>query len=242
MTVDCANCPLRRNALYQAMSEEDERFMARFKVGELRVGAGTTILMEGSNSPQLYTALRGMGLRYKMLPNGRRQVLNLVFPGDFIGLQAAIMGQMQHSVEASTSMTLCVFDRTEFWTFFRSNPKRAFDLTWLAAVEEHFLGEALTTVGQRSATERVAWALVRIMQRGKALGLDSHGSMPLPFRQQDLADALGLSLVHTNKTLARLRERQLATWNDRMLSIADMDRLAELAAMEVEPLPQRPLM
>ncbi|PWJ22058.1 hypothetical protein SAMN05421539_101467 [Jannaschia seohaensis] len=68
-------------------------------------------------------------------------------------------------------MTLCVFDRTAFRSFFRSNLERAFDLTWIAPVEEHFLGEVLTTVGQRSAMERVAWALARILQRGRMLGL-----------------------------------------------------------------------
>jgi CRP-like cAMP-binding protein len=242
MTTRCSDCPLRRTALHLDLSPDDVAFMTRFKVGELTVEPGTTLLTEGTSAPRLYTVLRGMGLRFKTLENGRRQVLNLVFPGDFIGLQAGIMGEMRHSVEASSAMTLCVFDRKAFWSFFRANPERAFDLTWLAAVDEHFMGEALATIGQRSATEKVAWALIRIMQRGRALGLDRDGALRLPYRQQDLADALGLSLVHTNKTLARRRERQLASWHDRTLSIADMDRLAELACMELDPLPRRPLM
>lgn len=60
--------------------------MEHFKMGELVVDPGATILMEGSNSPQLYTVLRGQGVRYKTLPNGRRQVINFLFPGDFTGL------------------------------------------------------------------------------------------------------------------------------------------------------------
>ena len=65
--------------------------------------------------------------------------------------------------------------------------------------------------------------------------------MPLPFRQQDLADALGLSLVHTNKTLTRLRERQLANWSDGKLNIRELEKLAKVAGMELEPLRRRPL-
>lgn len=232
MTTKCAQCPLRKFDLFEDKSADDLREMENFKKGELNVSAGTTLLMEGSNSPQLYTALKGMGLRYKTLPNGRRQVVNFVFPGDFIGLQAALMSEMQHSVVAATDMTLGVFDRNEFWTFFRNHPDRAFDITWLAAVEEHFLGDALVSVGQRTALERVAWALLRLHSRGRALGLTKGSEMPLPFRQQDLSDAMGLSLVHTNKTLAKLRDQQIAAWREGCLSVMDEARLADVAQVD----------
>lgn len=216
--------------------------MQRFKVGELVVDAGAPILMEGSNSPQLFTALHGMGLRYKFLENGKRQVVNMIFPGDFIGLQAGIMGEMGHSVEATTKMTLCVFNRSAIWNFFKENPERAFAITWLAAVEEHFLGDALATVGQRDALQSVSWALAKMYLRGRALGMVHNSQMSLPYRQQDLADALGLSLVHTNKTLATLKSRQLAHWSDGVLSISDIDALAEVALLESTSVEKRPIL
>ncbi len=215
--------------------------MTRFKAGELSVEAGTQLLMEGANSPQLFTVLSGMGVRYKTLEDGRRQVLNFVFPGDFLGMQAGIMGEMSHSVDATTDMSLCVFSRSEVWSLFKTRPERAFDLTWVAAVEQNFLGEALSAVGQMDATQRIAWAFVRLFGRGQAVGMTEGHTMPLPFRQQDLADSLGLSLVHTNKTLARFRERQLASWADGLLSITDMRALAELAGIDHEAPEIRPL-
>lgn len=221
---------------------DDVKFMQRFKVGELVVDEQTPILMEGSNSPQLYTALHGMGLRYKLLPNGKRQVLNMVFPGDFIGMQAGIMGEMGHSVEATTKMTLCVFDRSEVWTFFKERPDRAFSLTWLAAIEEHFLGDALATIGQRTALQGVAGALTRIFIRADAVGLVNNNSMKFPFIQQDIADALGLSLVHTNKTLSVLRSRQLAHWSDGTLRVPDLRALADIAMYEDLTPRKRPIM
>ncbi len=242
MAEDCTNCWLRDTDAYEDLSREELRFMKRFKVGELVVDAGTPIILEGTRSPQLYTVLRGMGLRTKLLGNGNRQVVNFVFPGDFVGLQSAIMGDMGHAVEASTEMTLCVFDRTQIWTLFKSHPERAYDLTWLAASEEHFLGEALTSVGQRTALQATAWALVKIFERGKTIGMVKNGVMDLPYRQQDLADALGLSLVHTNKTLARLRDRELAEWREGRLRIGNLDALADVAEMErVEP-KKRPML
>ncbi|WP_157059036.1 Crp/Fnr family transcriptional regulator [Loktanella sp. 5RATIMAR09] len=242
MATKCKQCPLRLQHQFLPMSQDEVNAMQRFKVGELVVDAGAPILMQGSNSPQLFTALHGMGLRYKYLENGQRQVVNFILPGDFIGLQAGVMGEMGHSVEATTKMTLCVFNRSAIWNFFKDNPERAFSVTWLAAIEEHFLGDALATVGQRDALQSVAWALAKVYLRGQQLNMVSKSQMPLPFRQQDLADALGLSLVHTNKTLAKLRNRQLAQWSDGVLSIADIDKLAAVAMIEDTTLPPRPLL
>lgn len=241
MTTDCKACPLRSQPIFDDMTQDELEKTRRFKSGELAVDPGTPILMEGSNAPQLYTALRGMGLRYKTLPDGNRQVVNFIFPGDFIGLQASMLGEMGHSVEATTHMTLCVFDRSDFFDFFRSSTARAFDITWLAASEEHFLGDTLATVGQRDAISAIAWAFVRIFQRAESLGMVRNGVMPFPFKQQDVADALGLSLVHTNKTLARLRERQLLAWNDNTLKVHDLAELATVADMELEAVQPRPL-
>ena len=246
MTVTCSKCPLRQQSLFIPFSPDEVTFMERFKTGELTVDPGTTILMEGSNSPQLYTVFSGMGTRFTTLENGKRQVINFLFPGDFTGLQASLMGEMKHSVAASTPMVLCVFKRDDLWNLFRSNPNRAYDLTWIAAVEEHFLGETIATLGQRDAAQRIAWAFLRIEKRLRAVGLgisDTKGSVvPLPFRQQDLADALGLSLVHTNKTLARLRESNVAAWHDGKLRIINRAALADIAMAEPDPEEKRPIM
>jgi CRP/FNR family transcriptional regulator, anaerobic regulatory protein len=242
MPIPCDKCPLRRCEYFLPMTDQELAFMRGFKAGEMAVSAGTTVLMEGSNSPQVFTVLSGMGTRYKTLEDGGRQVINFLFPGDFIGLQAGIMGEMKHSVEASTPMVLCVFNRSDLWNMFKAHPDRAYDLTWIAAVEEHFLGETLVALGQRTAGQRIAWALLRIHHRLRAVGLEKAGAVPLAFRQQDLADALGLSLVHTNKTLMHLRKTGLAEWSNGQLLIQDRTKLAAFAGSAPEPLEKRPLM
>lgn len=241
MSTDCKNCPLRKLDAYQEMTASEVVFMERFKTGELEAQTGTEIMAQGQSSTHLFTCLHGMGLRYKTLSDGRRQVIGFVFPGDFIGLQAGVMSEMCHSVEASTPMRLCTFNRSELWSLFTSSPSRAYDLTRIAATEEIFLGEALTAVGQLDARAKVAWALHRFYTRLVAVKLGSHNSVPLPYKQQDLADAIGLSLVHTNKTLARLREDQIATFSDGQLTVHDLDRLAALAHVEDAGTVQRPL-
>lgn len=241
LVTDCHNCHLRRLQIFEDMTAEEVRKTNNFKSGELTVDRNTEILMEASDTPQIFTVLRGMGLRYKLTPDGRRQVLNFIFPGDLIGLQAPMLGELGHSVKSSTSMTLCAFNRKNFFDFFKSSVRRAYDITWLAASEEHFMGETLTTLGQRNAVESVAWAFVKVFQRGKALDLVTNNRMPMPFAQQDLADALGLSLVHTNKTIKRLRDRQLVNWSNGVLKIHDLEKLADIAGMDLGDVRERPL-
>jgi CRP-like cAMP-binding protein len=241
--ISCHSCPLQDCGPFLPHSDEEKDFLQGFKAGEMAVGAGTQILMEGAKTPQLFTVLEGMGLREKTLEDGRRQVINFVLPGDFIGLQAGIMNEMSHSVEAVTPMRCCVFRREDLWLLYRNRPELAFDLTWIAAAEEYFLGETVATLGQRDGTERIAWALVKLFVRLRGLGLETEpGTVPLPYRQQDLADALGLSLVHTNKTLSRLRARRMLDWSDGKLRVPDLQALADLAMTEIETMPRRPFL
>lgn len=240
-TTDCEHCPLRKLEVFEPLTDVEVAFMRGFKSGELTVAPQTTILLQGSTSPQLFTALSGWGLRYKLLPDGQRQVINFVMPGDLVGLQAGLLGEMQHSVEAVTAMTLCVFARADLMQLFKTMPQRAYDMTWLAAREEHFLGDLVATVGQRSGVQRVAWGLLTYWRRAVRLERRRDGKVPMPYRQADLADAFGLSLVHTNKTLKRLRDRDLVTIVDGMLGLPDPGALEALANMDAPREVRRPL-
>lgn len=240
--IDCAACPLRVMPLFVPMTPEELAFMRRFKTGEIGLPPGAPLMREGERSPALFTVLSGMGTRSVLLQDGRRQVINFVFPGDFVGLQSGLMGEAKHSAHATTPMVVCTFARDRLWETFRDHPSRAYDMTWISAVEEHFLGETIATLGQRDATERMAWAFYRIWQRLSAVGLVRDGAVPLPFRQHDVADAMGLSLVHTNKTVARLRREGLAFWFGGRLSIPDPARLAAVAGLPAARELQRPIM
>lgn len=217
--------------------------MRSFKSGEMTVAAGTTLLHQGADSAHLFTVLSGYGMRSKILPDGRRQVINFVMKGDFLGLQAEMLGEMSHAVEAVSAMTLCVFSRSRIWELFSRAPSRAYDLTWAAAREESLLGDRLVSVGRMSGDERVAYGLISLYMRGASLDLlDDEGRMPMPFRQRDFADALGLSLVHTNKRLRRLRERGIAVWRDSLLEVLDLQALKNEALYEQEASRTRPLL
>jgi CRP-like cAMP-binding protein len=239
---DCLDCPLRRRPLFVPMTEDELAFQRRFKAGELRVPVGGEVLTQGQSSESLFTVLSGMAVRSVMMEDGQRQVISFVFPGDLIGLQSGLMGEARHSVTAVTDMVLCTFPRGRVWRLFKSHPDRAYDMTWIAAVEEHFLGQTVATLGQRDATQRVAWALVRIWRRLVALRMETAGAVPFPFRQQDLSDALGLSVVHTNRVIVTLRREGLAEVSGRRLVMHDHARLSQVARLDMEKDDVRPIL
>lgn len=215
--------------------------MSSFKSGELVLQAGNTIFSEGSNSKHLYTVLSGWAFKYKTLEDGRRQVLNYMLPGDFIGLQASIFGTIGHWLEALTDVVLCVFPREKLWPLYEKHTGLAFDVTWLTAREENVLGDYLLTVGQRRAAERIAFVLLHLFQRARQLGLAPGNTLALPLTQEHLADTVGFSLVHTNKSLKRLRRTGAFKWTGPTFELIDEDKLADLVGYVAAPGGLRPL-
>jgi CRP/FNR family transcriptional regulator len=236
----CENCPLRKRPSLREFTAAELAFVKEFKTDELHVDAGASFLREGTSSGHLYTVLSGWAFRYKMLDDGRRQILNYALPADMVGLQGTLMHEMEHSVEALTPVTLCVFPRGKLWDLYSHFPSLAFDITWLAAREEQLIDENLVNLGRRSALERTAYLLLHLFVRADEAGLIKNGTIQFPFTQQHLADTLGMSLVHTNKTLKRLMATNAIRWKDRVFEMIDRSSLVEIAGQDVAPRQSRP--
>lgn len=222
-------------------SAEEITFIQQFKTRSLSITAGSLIIDEGLPSEDLYTLYAGWAFRYKTLSDGRRQILNFLLPGDFIGLQEKMADVSPHGVAAITDVLLCRFGRSGLWELFKNHPGLGYDVTWIAANQKDVLDENLLSVGRRNATERVATLIVQIYKRLKAIGQARGNIIDFPVNQQHIADALGLSLVHTNKTLRRLAKMGFHEISGGKLTLhnpAGLQRLADYYAAE-EPI--RPL-
>lgn len=239
--IACEACPLRELPVFRPFEPAELEFVSKFKRGELIVDRGSTVLVEGSHSAHLFTALSGWGFRFKLLQDGRRQILNYVLPGDMIGLQGVLMGEMEHSVEALTEMRLCVFERGKLNSLYRNHPGLGFDMTWIASREEQMLDEHLLSIGRRTALERAAYLLAFLYARAEAVAVTIPKGLVLPIRQQHVADTLGMSLVHTNKTLRKLSTQKLIAWVDHGCRVLEPERLAQIAQWEGLSERKRPL-
>jgi CRP-like cAMP-binding protein len=245
--IPCIDCPLRALPLFLPHTEEELALVQFLKRREIALGAGETLIHEGQTDTRLFTLLQGWAYRFKTLSDGRRQILNFLLAGDFIGVQQKMSDAAAHGVVTLTEARFCVFDRDALWELHRHQPSMGFNITWLTAHEESLVDDNLLSLGRRSAEERVATALILLYKRAAALrgpgGADDGApGVPFPLTQQHLADALGLSLAHTNKTLRKLARRGLYRITEGRLQLLDSRALVRLADLygDGRP-PPRPL-
>ena len=240
--VPCSSCPLRALPLFTIDNDEDVALIQRLKRDHVARGAGEVLIDEGEGDAPLYTLFAGWAFRFKTLSDGRRQILNFLLPGDFIGVQQRMTDAALHGVQALTDVSLCVFRRDALWELHQHAPRLGFNITWLTAHEESMVDDGLLSVGRRSAEERAAMLLIQLYKRAAALLPATTQGVPFPLTQQHIADSLGLSLVHTNKTLRKLERRGLHHIENGRLFLDDPGALARLADLygDGQPSP-RPL-
>lgn len=240
--VSCPSCPLRASGPFKHYAAQDIRFLDDLKKDHVALSAGRDIVHAGEENPQIFTLFSGWAFRYKMLADGRRQILNFLLPGDVIGFQGHMFDASPHGVQALTNVELCAFHRGKIWELFRGHPELAFDLTWLTAREECFVDDGLLTVGRRTAVEAVGALLIHLHKRAEALGLHKNGGVEFPLTQSHIADALGLSLVHTNKSLRKLAKMGLHEIKNGSLTLLNGRALERLSHLWEEPISLRPLL
>ncbi|MEJ7687029.1 MAG: Crp/Fnr family transcriptional regulator [Variovorax sp.] len=238
----CHACGLRRNPAFVPVTPDELNAIQSFRTCTRLVEAGQPIIEEDRPGAFLFTLYSGWAFRYKTLSDGRRQILSFLLPGDFIGLQDEFAEGHTHGVEAVTGVTLCAFPRNRLWELFHSQPKLGYDVTWLAAREEKQLDDNLVTAGRRNAGERVAMLLMHLYRRAERVGMVRDGWVEFPFTQQHIADAMGLSLVHTNKTLRRLSQLGLYKLDDGWLRILEPHALETLGDYFERPMQASPLL
>ncbi len=241
MRISCFECALRRSHAFKPVNAIELDFINEMKREHVVLEAGAEIIAAGQQQAELYTLYAGWAIRHKELSDGRRQILNIHLPGDLIGLQGAMFDAATYAVESLTQVQLCLMPRRAIWSLFEKMPELAFDVTWLGAREESHVDEHLVSTGRRSASERIAALIIMLYKRLDALGLVVNGAMPFPLTQQHIADALGLSLVHTNKSLAKLRRLGMFARTNGRLLLTNPRALESLAQYYEQETPRRPL-
>ncbi len=241
MRVPCQDCPLRARPAFKDKPDDQIAFIQSMKTDHLTFAPGAAIVRQGNRSAQLFTLFSGWAFRFKALSDGRRQILNFVLPGDLVGFQNRLFEESPYGVEALTDVEVCVFARSKVWDLYRGYPELAYDVTWLTAHEESFIDENLLTAGRRSAAERIAVLMMHLAKRVATLRPDASTTFDIPINQSHIADALGLSLAHTNKTLKGLEKRGLFRFRNGVLEMLNPRAMARLADYYEQPIGQRPL-
>ncbi len=203
------------------------------KLDGREIAAGTTLYAEGEPWREFYTITEGWLFLYNLLENGRRQISKIAVPGDFVGFMPVFDASMDHSAEALTNARLCVIWREALITMMRDQPDLAVRMIWGMGRDIQMARERLTSVGQRTARERIAHFLLelceRLMNRQLIRSVDE---FPLPLTQEHIGDALGLTAVHVNRTLRGLREDGVLSIYSRQLHVHDWHALKMIAGAD----------
>ena len=197
-----------------------------------RVGAREDLIRQGDPPTAVNLLLSGFASRYKMLPDGRRQVTAFFVPGDFCDFRNFLLARLDHSVTALTQATVATLSPEAVEALLGRWPRINRAIWWAQLVEEAITREWLASVGQRTALERTAHLFCEVFWRLRAVGLTRDHACEMPFTQTELADTLGLSAVHVNRTLQELRRAELITLRERELTIHDLQALQDLALFD----------
>jgi CRP/FNR family transcriptional regulator, anaerobic regulatory protein len=233
MFVPCVQCPLRLKPLFRPFTEAELNFVVELKTDHIVVAPRVDIIQEDEVGGPAYTLFEGWAIRYHRLPEGARQILDIVLPGDIIGLASAVLGTIRHSVQALTPATLCVLSGRTMTDLFTQHPGFALNMMQTRVEEEQRADVRLSLLGRRNAEQRIGYLMLDTFDRLRQRGMVDGGSTcPFPLQRRDIADAAGMSRVHVARTLERLREQRLATIQDGVLVLLDRARLAALASYQ----------
>jgi CRP-like cAMP-binding protein len=164
--------------------------------------------------------------------NGKRQIVNFILPGDVVGLPGSFLDRAANSVIAVSEMTLQICPLETFVALCYRRPKFGLLLSWLAAQEAANYAEHVIDVGRRTPIERLAHLLLEIHFRLVVVGHAANAAFALPFTQEMLSDALGLSVPHLNRVLTKLRADGLIAMTERHVEFTDLKGMQHLAQFQ----------
>ncbi len=214
---------LRRLEAFGFLSDDDKRLIQSLTSYAEPIRADVDIVREGDKPGDVNLVASGFACRYKLLSNGSRQIVGFLMPGDICDLHVFILDAIDHSIATLTQVQLIKLPRRDVLTLLE-RPAISRALLMVTLVNEATGRDWLTNIGQRPAEQRLAHFLCEWHVRLKALDLATD-ACDFPVVQSQLAETLGLSVVHVNRVLQSLRERGMVVIKSRRLTIPDVDRL-----------------
>lgn len=218
--------------LFEPLGSAERTALGRLPLHAARIEAGQYIERQGETPAECCLLLEGMLCRYKVLPQGQRQILSFYYPGDITGVEMIRLRHNDSNVCSLSSSRVGYMPRTALEALIDSFPALAAAFWKQTLVEGAISREWLIGIGRRTALERMAHLLCEMFVRMKAIGIAPDNQLPFPLTQTDMADALGLSLVHVNRTLGDLRRARLIELSRQTLQVRDWRGLREIAGFD----------
>jgi CRP-like cAMP-binding protein len=222
----------RKLSHYALLSESDRQVLDALIAHDEYFPADVDIIAEGMAPRSVFVVKEGMGIRYRNLPDGGRQIMTFLIPGDLCDVHAFLLKTMDHSLATITPVRIAPIARNGILDLFYQRPRISAALWWSSLQEEAILRERIVSLGRRDARGRIAYMLCELLWRHAAVGLTNGGTFLLPLTQTELGDTLGLTPVHVNRILKEFRQRGLITIERKMLNLLDIEGLQNIAGFD----------
>lgn len=210
--------------------------------GEFTIRRRHDLIIDGYEYRKLSFVKDGYAVRYKLLRNGKRQILNVVLPGDIIGMPGSFYERATYSVMAISELRTHVCSLDAYVQLCYRRPQFGLALAWIAVQEAATYAEHVIDVGRRTPIERLSHFLLELHARLLAVGRADAARFTLPFSQEVMADVLGLSVPHLNRMMQRLRAEKLIANREHTVEFIDasaMQALAHYQPQSLAPIPQQ---
>lgn len=190
------------------------------------------LIREGDKPGAVFIMLEGWACRYKLLPEGGRQIMAFLMPGDFCDMHVAVLDEMDHTIATITEARVVAVPRATMEQLVDATPSLSHAFWRAQLIDEATLRAWIVSMGRRGSLERVAHLMCELYVRAHTIGLATGDRLAFPLTQIVLADALGLTPVHINRVLRRLRTEGVMEIGRGMLVISDPHKLARIAGFQ----------
>jgi CRP-like cAMP-binding protein len=225
-----ANPWIMKMAQFTPFSDEDKRLLNDLTGKDQRqYGAREDILCEGDPSPSCHLVISGLACRYKILEDGSRQIMAFLVPGDLCDAEVFILREIDHHIGTLAPSLIASIPGDAMRDLLLKRSGIALALWWGTLQDESILRERIIDQGRRDAYSQIAFLIYEMFLRLRAVGVMDDQKFEWPITQTDLADATGLTPVHVNRMLQRLREEGLIAAEGKLWTVLDPAGLRKAA-------------
>jgi CRP-like cAMP-binding protein len=219
----------RRWSRRSALSDTDRAALLALPYTRRTFGKDAYVVREGEQTTECSVLLQGMAFRQKLLRNGARQIISFHIPTEFVDLQNGLLGTADHSVQSLNRSVFAAIPRSALMELADARPAIRAAMWIDTLIDSSIFREWVVNVGRRDSRARIAHLLCELIVRLKSIGAENDKEMyDFPVTQEQLADATGLTSVHTNRTLQSLRREGLIQLTARSLTVLDWEGLREI--------------
>ena len=224
---------IRRLARLTSLTLEEQRLLTELAASARQFPSNDGLVKAGDPADRVFVMLDGLACRYKLLPDGRRQILAYLFAGDMSDPRQLLLNFADCSMCVLRPSEIAILTAASMQRLER-HPNIVLAFSRYALMQQAIADEWLVNVGHRTAFERVSHLLCETCTRLEAVGLTQDHSFELALTQAELGDTLALSAVHVNRTLMELRRLKLVTFQNRRVQIHDYHGLRSAAGFDVQ--------